>query len=153
MQCWQQNKGSCLGPIARLQLGACQCHSEAAARLYSPLIISCIVHASSHYIINNKDTNWTTNTATFICTPRHGGSAEPALPMARWRMRLVSEKEKRNSLGIHVHSWIIAPRVRPAISGSSCRKPVHIKGSGESRIRQMIVNTRNQTTLFPGSMF
>ena len=95
----------CLGPIARPQLGTCLCHSEATAHLHSPLIIAYIVyHHHSHYMINNKDTSWTTTTTTFICTLRHGGSAEPALPTARKRIRLVSEKEKRNSQGIHLCS-------------------------------------------------
>ena len=76
--------------------------------------------------------------STFIGTLRHGGSAEPALPMARRRIRPVSEKVKRNSPGIHPCSQLnCCPKGKTrAISGSSCINLVHIKaqesqGSGK----------------------
>ena len=47
-----------------------------------------------------------------ICTLGHGGSAEPALPMAT-EVRPVREKEKRKSqVSIHVHSCFIALKGR-----------------------------------------
>ena len=90
----------CLGPIARPQLGAYLCHSKAAAHLCSPLIIACTCTyiIISFTMINKAEP---TTMSTFICTPIHGGSAEPALPAARRKLRLAREKEKRNSPGIH----------------------------------------------------
>ena len=100
------NRDNCLGPIARAQLGACLSHSEAAACLRSPLIIAHIITVSS--LIDqhsNKDTSLTnTHLVACICILRHGGSAKPALPVAR-RIRPVREKEKRKSqVSICVHS-------------------------------------------------
>ena len=97
----------CLEPIARTQLGTCLSHSEATAHPCSPLVIACIVHTPSLYM-------WSIKIPAeprprihilFICTPRHGSSAQPALPMAR-RIRPVSEKKKRNSPGIHLCSQL-----------------------------------------------
>ena len=78
-------------------------HSEAAACPCSPLIIACIctyiIIIWSSIKIPAEPT--TRNNDLFISTPRHGGSAEPALHVARRKLRLVREKEKRNSPGIH----------------------------------------------------
>ena len=98
----------CLGPIARPQLGACLCHSETPACPCSPLIIACIVHTCIHYMTTaiKIPAEPATHVNIFICTLRHGGSTEPALPMARRKLRLVREKEKRNSPGIHLCSQL-----------------------------------------------
>ena len=99
----------CLGPIARLQLDACLCYSEATAHLHSPLIIA---HICTYMI--NKDTSWTNNHVNlFICTPRHGGSTEPALPMARRKLSWSVRKRRGTAqVSIHVHSWIIGLKGR-----------------------------------------
>ena len=142
----------CLGPIARPQLGACLRHSEAAAHLHSPLIIAhiCTNHII-HYIIIlhtiNKDTSWAEPTThnIFICTLRHNGSAEPALPIARRKLRLVREKEKRNSPGIHPCSQLNhCPKGKTSYIRIFVQKTDSYKGSGESRIKQRTVDTRNQ---------
>ena len=149
-----QDQGYCLGPIAKPQLGACLRHSEATACPCSPLIIACIVHTSSHYMINNKDTSQTNNTSNYICTLRHGGSTEPALPAARRRIRLVSEKEKRNCPGIHLCSQLNhCPKSKTSYIRIFMQKTGSHQGSREPRIRQRTMDTRNQTTLFSGSMF
>ena len=55
-----------------------------------------------------------------ICTPRHGGSTEPALPTATG-IRPVREKEKRKSqVSIHVHSCIIAQEGRSSQTQDLC---------------------------------
>ena len=98
----------CLGPIARPQLGTCLSRSKATARLSSSLIIACIVHTHTCTLVSSTaikipaEPNHAID-ILFICT--HGGSAESALPVAR-RIRLDSEKEKRNSPGIHLCSQL-----------------------------------------------
>ena len=149
-------KGNCLGPIARPQLGTCLHHSKATACLCSHLIIACIVHTSSHSMIGNKDTSWsepTTHNDLFICTPRHGGSTEPALPAARRKLRPVREKGKRNSQGIHLCSQLnLCPKGRTNYIRVFMHKSGSYKGSGKSVIKQRTEDTRNQTTLLSGSM-
>ena len=64
--CWSSvtvdiQYSTCLGPIARLMLGACPSHSEAAAHLRSPLIRHphCAYPALVYQKHSNKDTSLT----------------------------------------------------------------------------------------------
>ena len=92
------NASFCLGPIARPQLCAGISHSEATVCLCSPLITSCncIYIITVHHMITTKMYQLNHNHANnlFICTLRHGGSAEPALPAAvlNW-----SERKRRGT--------------------------------------------------------
>ena len=145
----------CLGPIARLQFGTCPCHSEAAAHPHSPIIIAHIwtYHIYLWSIKVPAELNHTMQDL-FICTPRRGGSTEPALPTARRKLRLVREKEKRNSPGIHLCSQLNhCPRVGPAISGSLCIQLIHAKAQKSQGSSRGTWTQGTKPFLFSGSMF
>ena len=101
----------CLGPMSRTLLNVPSqgqgCSLCTIARPCSPIIRSCTVHTRHH-----TTCMWAAikipaepkHAFTFICTLRHGGSTEPALPMAE--LRPVREKEKRKSQGIHLCSQL-----------------------------------------------
>ena len=79
----------------------------------------------------------------YICTLRHGGSTEPALSTARRKLRLVREKEKRNSPGIHMFSQLNHfPKSKTSYIRIFVHKPGSYQGSGESRIRQRTMDTQ-----------
>ena len=75
-------------------------------------------------------------------------------PAARRKLGLVREKEKGNSQGIHLCSQLNhCPKGKTSYIRIFVHKSGSYKGSGESRIKQRTMDTRNQTTLFSGSMF
>ena len=138
----------CLGPIARPQQCIGVSHSKAAAHPCSPLITSCIcIHIiiTSLYstAMNILDEPQPCNNL-FICTLRHGGSAEPALPMAVLNQ---SERKRRGTAynPSSVHSWIIAQeRVGTATIGIFMHTTGSQHGSRrESRIRQRTMDTHD----------
>ena len=144
----------CLGPSARPQLGAYLCHSEASAHLCSPLIIAhlCTYIIISHYMIN-KDTSWTNTIYQLFCTPRHHGSAEPALPTARRKLRLARKRRGTAQVSMCVHSWIIAPKVRLAISGSLCIQLFHAKAQESQGSGRGMWTQGPNNFFFSGGMF
>ena len=145
-----------LGPIAKLQLGACLCHSEATACLHSPFIIACIVY-TSHYMISNKDTSWAEPTTTqliYLYTDtwwQHWTCSSCSKKKTKTSQR--EREEEQSRYPSMFTAGIIAPRVRPAISGSSCTKLVHTKAQESQGSGRGLWTHRNQTTLFSGSMF